>query len=153
MNKRLKALRQNMNMTQEQFAKSLGITSSLLSQYENDIISIPESIIDKICSLFFVDKLWLVYGVVKESPLSQIKRNAIAIIASIDDNLFNHLLQNLLSFMELDMENNIEKKVLSYQKELEAEKKGQIYTVLLNINDQKANKKISSPGIYYMGII
>ncbi len=93
--------------------------------------------------MFFVDKLWLVYGVVKESPLSQIKRNAIAIIASIDDNLFNHLLQNLLSFIELNMENNIDKKVLSYQKELEAEKKGQTYTVLLNINAKKLGNILS----------
>lgn len=136
MNKRLNALRQNMNMTQKQFAKYLGITSSLLSQYENDIISIPDSVIDKICSLFYVDKLWLLYG---EGPgsndfLSQIKKSAIAIITSIDDNLLNHLMQNLLNFIEIDMEDNIEKKLLSYQKELKAEKKGQIYTALLDTN-------------------
>jgi transcriptional regulator with XRE-family HTH domain len=149
MNKRLKALRQNMNMTQKQFAKYLGITSTLLSQYENDIISIPDSVIDKICSLFFIDKLWLLYGEVPGSYdfLSQIKKSAIAIITSIDDNLFNHLMQNILSFIELDMENNIEKKVLSYQKELEAEKKGLIYKASPNINEKKHLRNILFPQV------
>ncbi|WOO35820.1 helix-turn-helix transcriptional regulator [Anaerocolumna sp. AGMB13020] len=153
MNKRLKALRKNMNMTQNQFAKCLGITSSLLSQYENDIISIPENVINKICSLFFIDKLWLLYGKVPGTNdyLSQIKKSAIAIIVNLDEGLFNHLVQNLIHFIELHMENNIENKILSYQRELEAEKKGLIYKVLLNINEKNIFS-FSSPGRLTWGI-
>lgn len=142
MNKRLKVLRLNMKMTQKQFAKYLGITSSLLSQYENDTRSIPDSVIDKICTHFFVDKLWLLYGDFAESYnfLSQIKKSAIAILANLDDNILNHLIHNILKFIEDNMESTIDNKVLSYQMELEAEKKGQMFIVLLNINGKKLIK-------------
>jgi transcriptional regulator with XRE-family HTH domain len=143
MNKRLKALRQNMKMTKMQLAKYLGITSSLLSEYENDTIPIPDSVVDKLCSLFFVDKLWLLYGEDPESHffLSEIKKSAIAIIANLDDRLFNLLIHYITKLIEDNKENKIEKKIHSYEMELESEKRGPIYTVLQNINVKKATKK------------
>ena len=62
MNKRLKILRKSLNLTQSEFANSIGIKGSSYCDIENGKASITERTIISICSIYNVNRQWLQYG-------------------------------------------------------------------------------------------
>ena len=57
--RRLKIVRGNLGMTQQDFAKSLGLSQTTYSGYERESSEPPIDILKKICSLYNVDIAWL----------------------------------------------------------------------------------------------
>lgn len=95
MNKRLKILRKSLNLTQSEFANSIGIKGSSYCDIENGKASITERTIISICSIYNVNRQWLQYG----------KGN---IFININENDF------LNTFKKLN--NNSQKFILNYAK-------------------------------------
>ena len=63
MNCRLKELRkENLKMTQEQFAESLGISRSNITNIELGNIALTDRMIKTICSVHNVNEMWLKEG-------------------------------------------------------------------------------------------
>ena len=62
MNKRLKILRKSLNLTQSEFANSIGIKGSSYCDIENGKASITERTIISICSIYNVNRQWLQSG-------------------------------------------------------------------------------------------
>lgn len=62
MKSRIKELRLNLKLTQEQFGAALGITKSTVSRIESGINSITEQTIKSIIREFSVNEEWLRYG-------------------------------------------------------------------------------------------
>lgn len=62
MNERLKQLRKNLNMSQEEFGKHIRITKSSVSKLENGENNPSEQTIKLICAEFNVNECWLRTG-------------------------------------------------------------------------------------------
>jgi transcriptional regulator with XRE-family HTH domain len=62
MNNRVKQLRETLNMSQEQFGKSIGLTKSSISNIEKSVRNVTEKHIKLICSSFNVNENWLRNG-------------------------------------------------------------------------------------------
>ena len=62
MNERIKLLRQNLDMKQEDFGKKINLTKFAISNYENGRTGIPERVINDICREFSVNENWLRTG-------------------------------------------------------------------------------------------
>lgn len=62
MNERLKEIRKSMHMTQEIFAKSIGISRSNLTNIELGKIQLTDRLIKTICSVHNINENWLRYG-------------------------------------------------------------------------------------------
>lgn len=62
MNKRLKLLRKNLNLSQEAFAKKLGVTGAGISKIESGSRNLTSQMIVSICREFNVNEDWLKTG-------------------------------------------------------------------------------------------
>lgn len=62
MNQRLKKLRLELKLNQEQFGKKLGVTGTAISRLEKGERNITTQMIKSICREFNVNSLWLVEG-------------------------------------------------------------------------------------------
>lgn len=62
MNERIKGIRKHLKLSQEEFAKRLGITGSGLSNIESGKRSVTEQMTIAICQIFNVSKDWLCDG-------------------------------------------------------------------------------------------
>ena len=59
MKDRIKQLRKELHMTQEEFARSISLHRSTISSYECGRVEPPESVLDNICHVFKVNRGWL----------------------------------------------------------------------------------------------
>ncbi|MBO5030648.1 MAG: helix-turn-helix transcriptional regulator [Lachnospiraceae bacterium] len=59
---RLKQIRKNANMTQEEFAKRMGVTQSAIARIERNTNNVSEQMRKSICREFNVDPIWLSTG-------------------------------------------------------------------------------------------
>ena len=66
MKDRIKQLRIELHMSQEEFAGSIGLHRSTISSYECGRVEPPENIQNSICQVFKVNQRWLRYG---EGPM------------------------------------------------------------------------------------
>lgn len=62
MNERLKELRKNLQLSQAEFGKRIGISDAAVSKLEAGINNPSESTLKLICSTYHVYYRWLVYG-------------------------------------------------------------------------------------------
>lgn len=62
MKDRIKQLRIELHMSQEEFAGSIGLHRSTISSYECGRVEPPENIQNSICQVFKVNQRWLRYG-------------------------------------------------------------------------------------------
>lgn len=58
----LKKIRQALNLTQEEFAKKLGLSTRILQEYEKDRIPLNSNLIIKLIELFKINTDWLFLG-------------------------------------------------------------------------------------------
>ena len=61
-NERLKMVRQTLNLTQKNFAKSVFISTSHYTLIETGNRTIKDSFLDSLCKIYNVNKDWLVTG-------------------------------------------------------------------------------------------
>lgn len=62
MQNRIKALRKELNLTQEKFGERLGMKKNSISQIENGINALTEQLLVSICREFNVNEEWLRTG-------------------------------------------------------------------------------------------
>ena len=62
MEKRIKYLRKNLNLTQQQFAEKIGIKRNTLAQYETGRNEPIDAVLNLICREFNVNETWLRTG-------------------------------------------------------------------------------------------
>ncbi len=62
MNQRLLQLRKDLNISQEQFGQTLGVTRSSVSNMETGRFSITDTMVKLICSTYKVNEEWLRTG-------------------------------------------------------------------------------------------
>lgn len=63
MNERLKILRKEKKLSQEEFGKKLGVTKASISRLESGINNLTEQMLKSICREFNVNYLWLTEGI------------------------------------------------------------------------------------------
>ena len=69
-NMRLKALRKESRLTQEQLAKYLDVDQTLITKFENGSRAINVTLLDKLCSLFGCTEEYLLGGSEEHIPLN-----------------------------------------------------------------------------------
>lgn len=102
MHNRLKQLRKVLELNQEEFAKSLGLGKSSIAMIETGERSLLDRHIKLICTLWNVNRDWLVYGIGQMFNLSDNSSNI--------DNITNQYnlsgIESLILRNYLDMEEN-----------------------------------------------
>lgn len=61
-NMKIKELRESLNLSQEDFGKSIGLSKSGVSNIENGNRNVRDSYIELICAKYNISKDWLLYG-------------------------------------------------------------------------------------------
>jgi transcriptional regulator with XRE-family HTH domain len=59
---RIKQVRNEFNLTQSEFAESLGVTRNMISMYELSHVAPPQLFLDHLCLKYGVDPIWLETG-------------------------------------------------------------------------------------------
>lgn len=62
MKEQIKKLRKSLNLSQEDFAKKLGLTRAAICNYENGTRVVSESVLKLICREYRVNYFWLTEG-------------------------------------------------------------------------------------------
>lgn len=62
LNNRIKIMRSELNLKQEDFGKKINLTKFAISNYENGRTGIPDRVISDICREFNVNETWLRAG-------------------------------------------------------------------------------------------
>lgn len=62
MNKRIKQVRKELKLTQDEFGLAIGITGSAISKLESGASGITEQLLKSVCKEFDVDYIWLTTG-------------------------------------------------------------------------------------------
>lgn len=145
MNNRLKKLRIALNLSQEEFGKKIGIKSRAhISALETATRNITDRIISDICKEFNVNEEWLRFGTgemfLKKTKSEEIsdfledvlkddesfKRKLVEILAKLDQKDWEDLERIAKKFInekqKEEEQEDINKEVESYRKELELEK-------------------------------
>lgn len=118
MKDRIKLIRKNAKLNQEDFAVKLGITRSLIAQVETGKCSISARTVKDICREFYVNEDWLLTG---DGEMYSGNRDELAEIVSRfmdnENDEFNKLLlQAMRAYQELDDKNR--KIILDFVKKL-----------------------------------
>ena len=66
MRNRLKAVRSTLNLTQAEFAKTIGLTRATIASYEGGYLDVSERTINDICRVHNINEKWLRTG---EGPM------------------------------------------------------------------------------------
>jgi transcriptional regulator with XRE-family HTH domain len=142
MNKRIKKVRKNLHLTQQEFSKYLHISQSYLSNIETGKFDVTVKIIKDICNLFNINELWLRTGFgemkneafsmdeyVRKKKMNALQLDLIKSLLDYHHNLIPELIRKLEpSLYEIQdqiviiIDNSIEEQVESFRQELEAEK-------------------------------
>lgn len=105
MKDRIKAIRKEKGLTQQQFADALGVSKNNIVNYETGRRGPTAAVIQLICKEYSVNESWLQFGEGEmHAPFS--KEQEIADIASkmykIDENSFRYQLIKLIAQMDED---------------------------------------------------
>lgn len=151
MNERIKELRKRLDLTQQEFADKIGMKRNTIANYEINRNEPSNAVITLICKVFNINENWLRTG---EGEMFQ-EREAVSLDAYADEHDMTDVDREILfAYMHLkessrrdlitcfgkllapshegSPENDIDKEVEDYRKELEEEKSTQTSSVLLN---------------------
>ena len=67
---RIKSFRKQMNMTQGQFAKLIGVKQSAVSKYENNLVSLTSRQVDEIAAALEIDPVFFLDSVVSDEEFN-----------------------------------------------------------------------------------
>lgn len=159
-NDRLKKIRIDNKMSQEEFGKRIALARSHISSLENGTRELTERTIKDICREFNVNEEWLRYGqgeiyiqpetfsldeYAKSKNLTPLELDIIKGYIELDSNIRQSLMSHFKAIFDKhaeiaatkeDKEDYINREVENYRRELEAEQKGEISSVL---HDTKEN--------------
>lgn len=100
---RLKAIRDDANMSQDEFGKKIGISRSQISCYEKGLREITERSLNDICREFNVNRDWLITGEGEMYIISEqdeILAEALAKISLSENEKLKKIVQNLTKLDE-----------------------------------------------------
>lgn len=100
---RLKTVRTDLNMSQDEFGKQIGISRSQISCYEKGLRDITERSINDICREFNINKEWLLTGEGEMYVISEQDEklaDALAKISLSENDKLKEIVQNLLKLDE-----------------------------------------------------
>lgn len=108
MNKRIKLLRKELGITQEEFSSRIGLSRNFIAQIETGIKVPSERTINDICRIYSVDDNWLKNGVgemfVKRSRIDEIGEFVNDVMEETDDSFKKRFLLALSKLNETDWE-------------------------------------------------
>lgn len=108
MNNRLLELRKFLKLTQEAFAKSIGLTRSVISEMELGSSPILDRTIILICSIFNVNEEWLRYGTGEIFEIVDVKYDEFfSIYNKLADPLQKYLLSSAKELLKAQSDLNI----------------------------------------------
>lgn len=61
-NKRIKEIREDINLSQQKFGEKLGVSRDVISNIENNRVEVKTVFITHMCEVFNVNKCWLETG-------------------------------------------------------------------------------------------
>lgn len=100
MNNRIKQIRADKKMTQEQFAEKLGLKRNTIATYETGAKPISDRTISDICRIFSVNEAWLREGL---EPMYKEKDGEFSELLSELEESDDDFIKNLITiYMELD---------------------------------------------------
>ncbi|GHU60120.1 hypothetical protein AGMMS49975_28800 [Clostridia bacterium] len=145
---RLKILRSELNITQEQFSKRIGVPQSTYTHYETGLRNLRETYILSICREFNVSEEWLrngkgkifnlptsndVLDIIKSQGVSTIEEELLKLYFQIDAKIRKSVLENIVNIVhkkEIALEatkkteNDIDKFNRLYAENEESKQKG-----------------------------
>lgn len=122
MNKRIKELRKNLNLTQEEFAKSISLSRSAYSNIEAGFTNLTDRNLSLICKTFNVNEEWLRYGtgdMFLEMTEDEEYAYLIGALAAENDNKTKELVKAMLTLKneeDLDLIINLVKRLAGKDK-------------------------------------
>ena len=156
MNERVKKLRKDLELSQENFANRLGVTKATISRIEKGVNNLTEQMIKSICREFSINETWLRYGTgekeiepnefsldkyVKSKGVTDFELSLIKSYFEMPEDLrkefmnvfkkslINNLNNETTNTKEETFEDRKKKELEAYAFELDAEQKGQISSV------------------------
>ena len=160
MDERLKQLRKELGLTQQEFSDKIGIKRNTFAQYENGRNEPIDAVVRLICSTYNVNEEWLRTGA-GEMFVSQktnmrvqawidkvlagrpedIRFRAVSLLADMPEEWWNVLADRLAvearKIYEEEQKRDIAAKVKSYQAELESAASSEKLPVLPTTSDEK----------------
>lgn len=98
-NNRIKTLRKELDISQESFGEKIGVKKAAVSKWENGNANLSETVIELICKVYNVNKLWLTEG--NGEMFAKQEDDIMELVDQLLDN-DNPFLKNLLqSFISL----------------------------------------------------
>nr|DAW33938.1 MAG TPA: Helix-turn-helix XRE-family like protein [Bacteriophage sp.] len=128
MNERIKALRKELGLTQEQFAQRVGLTKNYISLVENGSRSLAPRTVGDICREFNVNEAWLRDGIgephTKQSWEEEVAQFVFSTFQSEEESFQKDLLRVLarLPLDQWEVLGNIAKQLYLEQQKREKEK-------------------------------
>mgnify|MGYP002519422041 CR=1 FL=1 len=128
MNERIKALRKELGLTQEQFAQRVGLTKNYISLVENGSRSLAPRTVSDICREFNVNEAWLRDGIgephIKQSWEEEVAQFVFSTFQSEEESFQKDLLRVLarLPLDQWEVLGNIAKQLYLEQQKREKEK-------------------------------
>lgn len=91
-NKRIKEIREDINLSQQKFGEKLGVSRDVISNIENNRIEVKTVFITHMCEIFNVNKEWILTGegeiyIFTEDIYSTLEEVFYKIASSKDENL------------------------------------------------------------------
>ena len=104
MNKRLKDLRENLNLSMDKFGSRIGVTRSAISKMESGVSNMSEQSIISICREFNVNEEWLRNGSGKMFNERSIDEELAYIVGSAIPNASDYLKNTFIGLGKLSKE-------------------------------------------------
>lgn len=145
-NERIKEIRKKKGLSQEKFGKQLGVTKAAISRMESDVYKATDTMVKLICSEFNINENWLKTGIgkmftendatllgelVSQYKLDELDRRIVESFLKLLPEE-RKVLKDYVCSIAATKENNIDRQVEDFRKELEAEQKGETLSALQN---------------------
>ncbi|HGM3507059.1 TPA: helix-turn-helix domain-containing protein [Clostridioides difficile] len=92
-NKRIKEIREDINLSQQKFGEKLGVSRDVISNIDNNRVEVKTVFINHMCEVFNINKEWILTGTgdmyisAKEDIYSTLREVFYKIASSKDENL------------------------------------------------------------------
>lgn len=101
-NRRIKEVRQNLNLSQREFGERLGVSRGVLNNIESNVVEAKPLFIQHICTVYGVDPIWMETGAGEMFHKPSVDEELAAFVAEVisDDNDFKKRVFYAMSRMD-----------------------------------------------------